>query len=229
MSERRHAADTVPIPLDRLIPNPDYQPRGGGLSEAHIRLLMESDPAGWPSILVSPTDDGRYDVLDGFHRLEAAGRLGRPALSCVVAPGAGYPEAVAANLRHGLPLGIADRKDAARWWAEHALGLSYREIGRRVGLSDKTVKAAIETPERPENPRPKADPIRRLVGLTVDAYQGGHGRRFLGMGKEADAGAFRRRIEEYDDDERPRVAQALAAFGRAAVAAAEPHLPKKGA
>lgn len=168
-------------------------------------------------------------MLDGFHRLEAAHRLGLAALSCVVAPGAGYGEAVAANLRHGLPLSMTDRKDAARWWADHAPGLSYREIGRRVGLSDKTAKAAIEAPERADAPHPKPDPIGRLVGLAFDTYRGGHGRRFLGMGKDADAGAFRRRIEEYDDDERPRVAEALNAFGRAIVAAAESYRPKKGA
>jgi len=224
MNDRQPLGEPVPIPLARLIPNPDYQPRAGGLSEPHLRLLLESDPATWPPLLVSPTDADNFDILDGFHRHEAARRVGLPAVSCVVAPGAGYPEAVAANLRHGLPLSMADRKDAARWWAEHVPGLSYREIGRRVGLSDKTAKAAIEAPERAENPRPRADPIRRLVGLTVDAYQGGHGRRFLGMGKEADAGAFRRRIEEYDDDERPKVARALAAFGRAIAAAAEPYL-----
>lgn len=29
----------VPITLDRLTPNADYQPRGAGLSESHVRLL----------------------------------------------------------------------------------------------------------------------------------------------------------------------------------------------
>lgn len=229
MNENQRAADPVPIPLDRLIPNADYQPRGGGLSESHVRLLMESDPAGWTPLLVSPADDGRYDVIDGFHRLEAAGRLGLTTLACAVAPGAGYPEAVAANLAHGLPLGMTDRKDAARWHAENAPGLSYREIGRRCGLSDKTAKRAVEEGPGAESPQSGPDPIRSLVRAAYRAYSDGAARSLFGFGKGASPAAFRRRIEEYDDDDRPKVAAALAAFGRAIVAAADTYLPKKGA
>ena len=133
------------IPLDRLAPNLDYQPRALGLSAAHVRLLMESGADTFPPLLVTPNDAGGFDILDGFHRLEAARRLDMPALPCVVSGDGGYGEAVLANLRHGLPLAMDDRKDAARWWADRDPDLSFREIGRRCGLSDKTVKRAIES------------------------------------------------------------------------------------
>lgn len=58
MNENQRAADPALIPRDRLTPNADYQPRGGGLSESHVRLLIESDPSGWPPLLVSPADGG---------------------------------------------------------------------------------------------------------------------------------------------------------------------------
>jgi ParB-like chromosome segregation protein Spo0J len=135
------------ISLSQLRADEDYQPRLEGLRESHIRLLMASDPATWAPLLVAPSDEGTFTVIDGFHRLEAATRLGLTALSCVVDPRAGYPEAVAANLRHGLPLALADRKAFARWLADEEPGLSYRELGRRCGLNHETVKRAPEEEE----------------------------------------------------------------------------------
>lgn len=218
-------ADPVAIPLDRLMPNPDYQPREHGLSAAHVRLLMESGADSFPPLLVTPNDAGGFDVLDGFHRLEAARRLDVPALPCVVSGDGGYAEAVLANLRHGLPLAMADRKDAARWWADREPNLSFREIARRCGLSDKTAKRAIEAPDDESDPaeRPAPDPIRRLVTLAYDAYRDGHGRTLFGLGGDGSPRVFRRQIETYAYEERPAVAHALAAFGQACIDAAKPY------
>lgn len=222
MSEHHTSSEPVMISLDRLTPNPDYQPRSAGLSESHVRLLMESEPATWIALLVAP-DDKAFVIIDGFHRFEAGRRLGLAALHCVVVPGAGYPEAVAANLRHGLPLSIFDRKDAARWWAEQEPDLSYREIGRRAGLSDKTAKSAIDSPIAESSPS-LPDPVRKLVTLAYRTYSNRHGRTFLGIGKAGNAAAFRREIETYSEEEQTDVAQALAAFGGACVEAARPYL-----
>ncbi len=219
------SGQAMPIPLSRLNPNPDYQPRGNGLSEAHVQLLIEAGAEQWPPLLVSPDDSGGYDVIDGFHRHEAARRLGLTVLPCVVAPGAGYPDAVTANLAHGLPLGLADRKDFARWLAEQHPNWSYREIGRRSGLSDKTAKRAIEADSSVTQPRSQPpDPLRRLVRLAYQAYQARRGRTLLGFGKAGNPTTFRRLIDAYPEDEREDVATALTAFGHACVEAAGPYL-----
>lgn len=147
--------ETVRVPIDSIFSDEGYQPRTKGLEEKHIRLLLTSDPAAWPPLVVTPEDRG-YAIIDGFHRYEAARRLGLKELDCEVRPVAGYSEAFQANLKHGLPLSIEDRKAHARWLYEYERKdgnrLSYREIGRRCGLSDKTVKAAIEG-KGAENPQ----------------------------------------------------------------------------
>lgn len=220
------------IRLDRLRANEDYQPRETGIEERHVRLLEASEPSDWPPLLVTPNDLGGYDVVDGFHRLRAALRLGLECLPCVVDPLAGYPEGVEANLRHGLPLPVGDRKAYARWLHEQDPSLTYREIGRRTGLNHETVRRAIEgqdpdAAEAPagENRQPvSADPIRQLVRQVDRAYRGGYGRAWLGAGSAGNPKPFRRALESYDDDSRPMVAKAMNAFGHACLAAAAPYL-----
>jgi ParB-like chromosome segregation protein Spo0J len=197
----------VTIPLDKLTADDRYQARGDGLSESHVRLLMESDPQDWPPILCAPNGDGTYGLRDGAHRTEAARRLGVPALRCNVVEGAGYPEAVMANIAHGLSLSRADRKDAARWWAEHEPGVSYREIGLRVGLSDKTVKAALTKGERPAQTRPASDPLDRWLHATY---------RLDSPPSPRDVKA---EIDAYEEADRPDVAKVYAAVGKALIEA----------
>ena len=108
------------ILLHKLHADERYQPRIAGLDEKHIKLLLASDPDTWPPLLVTPNDVGGYDIIDGFHRFEAAHRLGLKELLCIVQAGAGYPEAFEANQRHGLPLSLEDRKDFARWLHEQS-------------------------------------------------------------------------------------------------------------
>ena len=202
------------IPMSQLTADERYQARGDGLSEAHVQLLMESDPQTWPPVLVEPQDDGTYGLRDGFHRHEAGSRLELSALLCCVVEGAGYPEAVAANLTHGLPLSKADRKDAARWWAEREPDLSYREIGRRVGLSDKTVKAAITEDEHPKTQRQTPDPATRFVSHLIRTYEAG----------APGVRALQREIAAYNDEWRAYIAEALARLGEELTEAAAPYL-----
>jgi hypothetical protein len=213
------------IPTTQLWADEAYQPRDS-LSESHVRLLLASDPATWPPLLVAPSGDGRFRVIDGFHRLEAATRLGLAALPCVVDPSAGYPEGFAANLTHGLPLSLAERKAFARWLADAEPGLSYRELGRRSGLNHQTVKRALEEPEATggDHRQSPPDPICTLVRQVTRTYRAGGGRTWLGFGRDGDAKAFRREIDAYDPDDQPEIARAMLAFGHACVAAAQPYL-----
>lgn len=212
-----HATPGAPemIALARLTPDEQFQPRDAGLAESHVRLLMESDPAMWLPLTVAPDGDG-FVIIDGFHRREAAQRLGLASLSCVVVPGAGYEDAVAANIRHGLPLSIADRKEAARWWAEQEPELSLREIGRRTGLSDKTVKRAIDsTSVVPPQPRPAPDPLDRWLLTTAR------------LDRRPSARDIGREIASYDPADRSDIAKGYAAVGKALVEAATPYLERR--
>ncbi len=217
------------IPVAQLQADENYQPREA-LKEAHVKLLMASDPTTWPPLLVTPGQDGRYLIIDGFHRHEAATRLGIGALPCTVDPTAGYPEGFAANLHHGLPLTLAERKAFARWLHDAEPALSLRELGRRSGLNHETVKHALETEEFEPNERVKTkpDPIRKLVRQVDRTYRSGEGRSVFGLGRSGNPKVFQREIECYASEDQPEVAQALLAFGHACVAAAQPFLLGEG-
>jgi len=222
---------TTTLPLTAIVADEDYQPRRD-LNEAHVCQLMASEPETWPPVLVTPHDGG-YLLIDGFHRLEAATRLGLETLVCTVVPSAGYPEAFAANMAHGLTLTIDERKDFVRWLTDDEPGLSYRELGRRSGLNHETVKRALTegADSEPAAPRPRTTPdlIAKLVQSVVTAYDAGHGRTWLGLGRDGNPSAFRAEIAAYGEADRPDVARAVRAFGHACVEAAQPFLSGEGA
>jgi hypothetical protein len=89
-----------------------YYPRTR-LDEQHIARLVEAGPDAWPPLLVGRYPDGRLQLLDGHHRLEAAKRLRLERVPCRIVAVAGVEEAFAlavkANLSHGLPYTPADR------------------------------------------------------------------------------------------------------------------------
>jgi ParB-like chromosome segregation protein Spo0J len=178
---------------------------------------------------------GTYLVLDGAHRYAAATRLGLRDLACRVEEGAGYPEAVEANLWHGLPLSRQSRKDDARYLHEQDSSRSLREIRRRCGLSDKTVRAALaddptDATENPQAPRPQPDALQKLLRLLLAAAQERPGADRLAAffsGKtpaRQQADYLHRLLAEYEEDERSQLASALTALGQACIAGARPYL-----
>jgi hypothetical protein len=204
-----------------------------GLDPDHLERLRGSDPTQWPPLLVSPNDAGGYDVIDGFHRLHIARECEFTTIRCAVMPGAGYPEAVAANLTHGLPLAIRDRKTFAVWLHEQEPTLSFRELARRSGLSDKTVKAALEHAESPQSGggAPSPDPIVRMVRLARAAITNEVGvnkfaQFFSGKTDQQQRAAYVSRVlATYSDDERPAVATALVELGTALIDGARAYQP----
>jgi len=212
--------DAVRIPMDKIFSEERYQPRTKGLEERHVRLLLSSDSVAWPPLVVTPVDGG-YAIIDGFHRYEAARRLGLTELTCQLAPSAGYPEAFEANVRHGLPLSVEDRKAHARWLYENETPdgnrLSYREIGRRCGLSDKTAKSAIE--EGAENPRPTREApdceerLLRSVEKIVYFDELVPSRWYV-----------REYIALFEEEYQREVAESFAEFGRSLIEGAKPYL-----
>ncbi len=65
------------IPIGKLIINPEIVARTK-IDEEYLKLLMKSlkEDGQLHPITVRPLPDGRYEIIDGLHRVEAAKRLG---------------------------------------------------------------------------------------------------------------------------------------------------------
>ena len=126
------------VPIESLLPADS--PRLEGLNDGHARALAESGTAFEP-ILVH-RDTGR--VVDGMHRLRAAMLRGERRIAVLYVDGASadlFIRSVQANINHGLPLTLGDRKAAAlRILATHP-HWSDRAIAAVTGVSPKTVGA----------------------------------------------------------------------------------------
>ncbi|MEV5778942.1 hypothetical protein AB0L49_48580, partial [Streptomyces antimycoticus] len=142
-------ADVHLVPVVSLVAADS--PRLGGLSREHVEVLAqrEIDP-----VLVH-RDTLR--VVDGMHRLQAArlrGEKGIPVRYLDGPVSEVFIHSVAANVSHGLPLTLKDRKAAAgRILASHP-DLSDRAIARITGISPKTV-SAVRRASTEEVPQPE--------------------------------------------------------------------------
>ncbi|MFI0712167.1 hypothetical protein ACH4SK_16180 [Streptomyces inhibens] len=124
------------FPIDSLLLADS--PRKNGLDQEHVRLLAEAG-GELPPVLVHRAT---MRVVDGMHRLHAAVMRGHDSIDVEFFDGAEseiFLQAVWANVVHGLPLSLQDRKSAAvRLIRTHA-ELSDRALARATGLSPKTV------------------------------------------------------------------------------------------
>ncbi|MEU6221984.1 transcriptional regulator [Streptomyces sp. NPDC047022] len=127
---------SVTIEISKLVPG--ESPRTGGRDEEHIARLAGLDVT-LPPILV---DRRTLRVIDGMHRLLAAVAKGQRTVEVQFFDGSAedaFLKAVEANVAHGLPLSLADRRAAAvRIVASHP-HLSDRAIARSTGLGAKAV------------------------------------------------------------------------------------------
>lgn len=121
--------------------SPGTSPRvNTGTKDDHVRLLTEASTP-LPAIIVHrPT----MRVIDGGHRLAAAIELGHETIAVRYFDGSeddAFVLAVHANVAHGLPLSLAERKAAARRLVLSHAQWSDRLIAEITGLSHKTVGA----------------------------------------------------------------------------------------
>jgi ParB-like chromosome segregation protein Spo0J len=124
----------VPISALKLV----NSPRLDGEDPAHTRLLAEI-AAPLPPILVHRQT---MRVIDGEHRVRAALLRGEETLATKFFDGdeeSAYLLSIEANLAHGLPLSLADRKAAASRIIEQHAEWSDRSIAAAVGLSAEAV------------------------------------------------------------------------------------------
>jgi ParB-like chromosome segregation protein Spo0J len=115
-----------------------YSPRHGVLNEDHIVRLVAT-PEAWPPLVVQRST---MRVVDGNHRLAAARRLGLVSLPVTFLDAGdddAVVEAIRLNAHHGLPLTLAERRDAARELLRLHPFWSDRSIAKAAGLSAGTV------------------------------------------------------------------------------------------
>ncbi|MFS0691458.1 ParB/RepB/Spo0J family partition protein [Streptomyces nitrosporeus] len=125
-------------------------PRLGGVDRKHVEVLAQSDIE---PILVHR---GTWRVVDGMHRLQAAMLQGEETIPVRYLDGPAdevFIHSVMANVSHGLPLTLADRRAAARRILGSHPDLSDRAIARITRLSPKTVSAVrrVSTEEVPQS------------------------------------------------------------------------------
>lgn len=115
-------------------------PRVSGENLDHVRALAETEGKLPPIIVHRPT----MRVIDGMHRVRAAEQCDQEEIEVRFFDGdetEAFILSVRANIAHGLPLSLADRKAAAlRIVAEHP-HWSDRMIAARTGLAAKTIGA----------------------------------------------------------------------------------------
>lgn len=135
-AEPAAAAPAVPVPLALLLPG--ESPRLEGQDAAHVARLAEVETP-LPPILV---DRRTMRVIDGTHRLMAAAVNHRPTIDVIFFdgdPADVFLRAVEANVAHGFPLSLNDRRSAARRIISSHRHLSDRAIAQVTGLSAKTI------------------------------------------------------------------------------------------
>ncbi|MFE3059450.1 ParB/RepB/Spo0J family partition protein [Nocardia sp. NPDC059239] len=145
-------ADVTLVPMEKL--GAIEGVRVGGMNVAHVRALAESG-ADLPPIVVQRS---RMRVIDGVHRLRAEALRGQTVVRAIlvdVTDQEAFALAVRLNVRHGLPLSLADRKGAALRILRDCPAWSDRYVASVTGLSDKTVGsirrgAAAEIPQPTE-------------------------------------------------------------------------------
>ncbi|MEU8194184.1 ParB N-terminal domain-containing protein [Microbispora amethystogenes] len=134
---RPGGSETHVVAVDALMPG--FSPRHVE-DRAHAQRLAQTETP-LPPILVH-RDTMR--VIDGMHRLRAARLNGRRHIEVTFFDGSeedAFVRAVEENVAHGLPLSLADRKDAALRILAAYPQWSDRAIATRTGLAAKTVGA----------------------------------------------------------------------------------------
>jgi hypothetical protein len=120
--------EAVEVALATLTLGPS--PRKTGVRPEHVRTLAQLE-GHWPPLLVNRSD---LTIIDGAHRFHAARMLGHTRVWCIYFDGdreEAFLEAIRRNTRHGLPLTLREREDAAA----QLLGLHRDWSNRRVAQS----------------------------------------------------------------------------------------------
>lgn len=129
------------IPLDRIYPNPANIRRDlGDVSElaASLRQVGVLQP-----LVVRQEADGKFRIVDGHRRYEAAILAGLPALPCVATKASDAGAQIEIMLAAAMHKSLEPIEQAAAFKRLRAGGLSPAEIARRTGYSVATVTGRL--------------------------------------------------------------------------------------
>lgn len=163
------AVSHLRLPIAAIVADDANQPRTDELDEEYIEQLA-AVPELWPPIGVVQTGAGLYLLVDGFHRREAAERIGLTEIGATLL--AMPPDQDLASLgfelnaKHGRPLTLIDRKREAERLLRKAPGQSDRSISQRCGIAASTVAGIRTQLERGA----QIDPSAERVGLDGRTY-----------------------------------------------------------
>ena len=157
-------SNTFDVLLTSINGKINLSPRDVHLDEKHVESLMCDSPDTYEPIQVATLDNGAsYVLVDGYHRVEAATRMKATSLRAVLVryelteadkaspnkpPYALLLAAYDANVKHGRPLSVQERKDYAYIMYLLNPGLSWVQLAKIVKVSDKTVKAYVKSQEK---------------------------------------------------------------------------------
>jgi len=128
--------EAVELMLDSLTLGPS--PRKTGVRPEHVRALAQLE-GHWPPLLANRAD---LTIIDGAHRFHAARMLGYTRVWCVYFDGdpeEAFLEAIRRNTRHGLPLTLREREDAAAQLIALHRDWSNRRVAESCALAHGTV------------------------------------------------------------------------------------------
>jgi ParB-like nuclease domain len=178
------ATDSPRIDIPVVDLRPGLSPRAQPLCSAHVALLVELG-GNWPPVVVRRAD---LQIVDGHHRVEAARRLGLDTISGYFFEGSdddAYLDAVRLNIRHGLVLTMAERREAARLILSRHPDWADRRVAAICGLSRSTVGEVRRTSSLESEHRPDVKDGRLEKRIGRD-----------GRSRPVDADALRLRIAE---------------------------------
>jgi ParB-like chromosome segregation protein Spo0J len=171
--ERWHAETerlpVVEVPVAELLGV--ISPRSGGEVPGHVEVLADCWDELPPIVVHAPS----MRVIDGAHRLKAARLRGAETIAVRFYEGGeadAFVLAVAANVAHGLPLSLADRKRAAARIMEFHPNWSARLVASATGISPATVaeirrRMPGESPDARLGRDGKVRPIRTAEGRRI--------------------------------------------------------------
>jgi len=170
MAKRGVTLESGMVPIDALKLRRDLYPRAEMSEEAVERYrdcLDEIDPV---TVARSDAESLNNVVIDGTHTLEAYKRQRKAVVPCrfleVRTDIELLVEAARRNVRHGLPLTLAERRSVATtlWRAD----VSEKDIAAAVGRSPRTVGAWLQELKREETKNLKAEASRlKQAGLST--------------------------------------------------------------